>query len=315
MDFNLKYGMKDEEFLNEVRGRIHGEYRTQIQAILKTQKQMAMEEGSYNREKDKYENEHINALSHDFMVDSIDSRKRLALVMKRWLSYSWRNTPFTYEYYMVGMNSDDRSYFIHPMHGYDRNQREEISWIDWVNRKNSWGFKDSDRVQGDILLRLIKLEESYERTNGRGSSILNRILGEKYYFINMEPSYFSPIKYIWRFRVRNGKAIYSPGEYENIIVDNKLSSGISSNNNRFGLGNYIFNHHRLLHDGDPYHCIIRNHGREPEYPVYVVLNSSYVTLEHDEHPRYTTNVPLGHAVLITAQRGQVQYARPENMVD
>ena len=167
MDFNLKVGMKDEEFLNTVRGKIAGENKERTQEVLMTQQvrertthpsqvydqfRRIYVESEPFIEKEIFSNPLIDQLAPNFQVVEVKNELQLALIAKRNLKE--KPLRISYEYFMMGMDRDTQNMFIHPLHGMPDEMDLDGAYA-WSDRTNQ-GFTHSDRAQGDLLVTLVE---------------------------------------------------------------------------------------------------------------------------------------------------------------
>ena len=293
MDFNLKVGMKDDEFLNAVCGKIAGENKNRTREVLMTQQlseRVNYQPRTYARygnvhhdnepfkEKEIYNNPLLNQLAPDFQVMEVNNELQLALVAKRKV----REKPLriSYEYFMMGMDRDTQNMFIHPLHGMPDNFNLDsaYSWSDRVNQ----GFRHSDRVQGDLLVRLEQLVGGKPYT-------------DRTHFLRTSTCDF-------KFEL-DGTTFFFDGE-SNLARQSTQVSGLTWNQD-----NKIFTNHTLKHDGKQYKLNLKDEAVLT--PMYIISGATYVMLEHEEHPRYVQRIPDRWVALITAQRGQDSYTQPQ----
>jgi hypothetical protein len=336
--FALKTGMKNNELLGELKGRIAGESRQQVQEYLHHKP------ASYERidmpssdplreptlfpvpcsnEKNHIENWDSMWLSKKHvthMVIAVDGANEYAIIEVRFYERipcdTCRISHIPMEiatpvnrppYFLCGINSDDNLYFLHPLFEVPveliwqaKNNGDVMSIVNWCN-KHDLGFEG--RIQGDIL---------YASVEPKTKQRIVKPAHQRLYSDELTHD-FKLGKYMLSFSLRLVSLDY--GLDSTILSDWWLDKNTISQFRTDDLEAYpseisIGNNHRLYTNG-----IITRIDRFSTlgydiWPVEDISNNflvlgSILVMKHPEHPTVTRQIQKGEAMLVTVQRGSL----------
>ena len=198
VEFNLQLGMQNEELLKELRGKVSGENRQQIQEYLSAEPKQFNASSSYSQTKRPCKEEEDCPLlleendppytqkkyARDILkviaIDHHHVNHQYAIIKKTYYDIELCYHCNTHhrirgvikpvsepEYFLCGINDDDHLYFLHPL--YDIPNRlihtakidDNLKQIlDWVNRTDE-GYEG--RLQGDIIYQFSKIDLIYPK--------------------------------------------------------------------------------------------------------------------------------------------------------
>jgi hypothetical protein len=327
--FNLKPEMKNQEFYNEVIGKISGETRQQVQQYLLSIyniREPSLESDSitlmscpiYHMQKEREQE-----ITHQVLaVDRVDGKdyaliEKIYYYLEECRHCNKKHIPVRYtkeqlllllqfncfhrarglpEYFLMGINEDDndQKYFIHPLWLIpdilvSKNELKEI--LEWVNRVDE-GYEG--RIQGDIIYQFAKIQDHIcdpkVSCNCQGKGCDYKNIVFKDVLILW---YIIPFLYDKDFRKNSELPRYV--KIKNVEVVN-LEKLRQENLKRISIGNS----HSISTDG----YIARSSKLGPRN-VFMIIGGSYVLLEHPEHKAVTKDIPNGMALILTIQRGSV----------
>lgn len=297
--FPIKKGMPDNELLSVLKNNVAGETRQQLETVLAD----ARDDVGYTsliNEIQTSEHEQMTATTNQrshakqlsewlrgqpaFKVLDADSTKNIALVSKMMV----RNDMFgdvniAHDYYLVGV-SDEFHLFMHPLNGCNPNRASGhglSGLFGWMNRED-WGFKHTDRMQGDILARVEKVESPVKGDNLKTKGQVA---------IGPHIAYLGDSKTIF-----NGQTV-EPAYEDGLEVSDDGGFEIETN-------------HKLKTDGKLFELRMTDNKLTQAFmnlrpqSLYIVTGASAVVLEHPEHQTKSLHVPKNHVVVIARQRGE-----------
>src|SRR5215510_6304784 len=297
--FPIRKGMADNELLEILKNNVAGETRQQLQEVLQDSREN-VDYTSLIREIQGNEREQMKSNQRSetkrlsdwlrsepaFKVLDADPVKNIALVSKLMI----RNDMFGdvligHDYYLVGI-SDEMKLFMHPLNGCNPNRinRGLTGLFEWMNRSD-WGFKGTDRMQGDIMMRVVSPDKLNNSADGGLKSA-----------ITVGPHAIS---------VGKDKILYK-GNLQAPTFD-----GTERDNDDDDDGSFeIESNHNLKTDGRLFQLDVTDNmltaafvNLRPQH-LYVVTGASAVVLEHPEHQTKSLHVPKGQTVVIARQRGE-----------
>jgi hypothetical protein len=307
--FNLKPEMKNQEFYNEVIGKISGETRQQVQQYLLSIyniREPSLESDSitlmscpiYHMQKEREQE-----ITHRVLaVDRVDGKdyaliEKIYYYLEECRHCNKKHIPvrFSIDYFLMGINEDDddQKYFIHPLRLIPilvlKMELKEI--LEWVNRVDE-GYEG--RIQGDIIYQFAKIQDHICdpkvscNCQGKGCDYKNIVFKDVLILW-----YIIPFLYDKDFGKNSELPRYV--KIKNVEVVN-LEKLRQENLKRISIGNS----HSISTDG----YIARSSKLGPRN-VFMIIGGSYVILEHPEHKTVTKDIPNGMALILTIQRGSV----------
>lgn len=294
--FNLREGMFNETLLRELRGRVSGESRDQVQQYLsyaprinpelvKTHEVAAIDHAHEYAIIRKY---HRNDAG--IFEDTTDARFNLGGLRTQESNY-----------FLVGINSDDQLYFMHPLFRLPSNILDDaikngnvMGVVDWCNRVDE---RYTDRIQGDVISQhatitaITRMETIIGEKNNDSSLSMTIRLAFGLYQAEDVSIPISDTEIMKKHLILPGRM------YEDVtkfIAKHKLFKTDGwSNVSSISIGN----RHKMITDG----VIIRAQALRG---VFFVVGS-YLELEHPEHKTIHEQIPDYKALVVSIQRGSL----------
>jgi hypothetical protein len=338
--FNLSVGMRNEELLKELKGKISGESRQQVQEYLSLEP-----EGLLNPSYllIKYPNKHCPLLFKEknvtinnhgkydrdiLKVVAIHNQQtnQYAIIKKTYydveLCYHCKThyriaeikRPYRQPiYFLCGINDDDQLYFLHPLYEIpDRLiQGAEVNGnikgvLEWANRVNE-GYEG--RLQGDIIYQFSKIEE-HEHVDPYTPNLCF-CKGRRYVTVKLNRM---PQELIWvglhldsMETARLGYKGTLPSMFTQYVCldDSTAKQQEDDKENRLFLSGSSITTKQLSignrHQLSTDGIIRRATGLRN---TFIVIGQS-LELTHPEHKSVVKQIPMGYAAILSIQRGSV----------
>lgn len=334
--FNLHKGMKGQEVLAELNGKVSGETRELYQAFAQPGPHHVMNEDPLHRviaDDGKYAIiEKIHTTAKIMHSDGVRQQiNEFGVIQYDSSDRPYKTIVTDRSYFLTGIN-DEGTYFVHPM------DEESIKYywktgsvpetLDVIN-KVADGYT---RMQGDVLVKFIPEYEIVWEDNtpivdigmDRFSKILKRTPQEIKTEIDREREmmmYSLPSRgYGMRSREQT---VDTPDKYFEEGSDE--SKEFSDKKGFFGASSLTFEEYEkeyLKYIDTPMAISTPKEKRSHPIPLFgnhflyegkgqvyedrgtvLVMGEQKLFLDHNEHKAITINVPLGHAAVLTTQRG------------
>jgi hypothetical protein len=166
--FSLEVGMNDERIWEELyKIGISGETTEEVKVF---------------KEPYLYHKTDQNIPLHNVIM----SNKKYAIIGKSYIyEDQFRGMHKEWTYYLCGIN-DEHKYFIRPIAGFESkyNHATIQEVVDWVNREDEFFIK---RVQGDILIKYIDMENIVGNREHVNSMFIEDLIGDdkRYFFMQV----------------------------------------------------------------------------------------------------------------------------------
>lgn len=337
--FNLSVGMRNKELLKELKGKISGESRQQVQEYLSVEPEgfsnpsyflirypnkdcpLLFKEKNVISNQEKYDRDILKVIAindHQINQYAIIKKTYYDLELCRHCKTHHRIAEIKKPsrqpiYFLSGINDDDQLYFLHPLYEIpDRLiQDAEVNGnikgvLEWTNKDNE-GYED--RLQGDIIYQFSKIEE-HEHVDPNTPSLCF-CKGHRYVTVKLNRI---PQELVWigehldsMETARLGYKGTLPSMFtQYVCLDNSTAKQPEeSEEDRLLLSGLSITTKQISignrHQLSTDGIIKRATGLRN---TFIVIGQS-LELTHPEHKPVVKQIPIGYAAILTIQRGSV----------
>jgi hypothetical protein len=344
VEFNLQLGMQNEELLKELRGKVSGENRQQIQEYLSAEPKqlnassysqtmgpckeeedcpLLLEENDPPYTQKKYKRDILKVIA----IDRHHVNHEYAIIKKTYYDIELCYHCNTYhrisevikpvsepEYFLCGINDDDDGhlYFLHPL--YDIPNRlihtakidDNLKEIlDWVNRTDE-GYEG--RLQGDIIYQFSKIEQ-HEHIDAESSSLCF-CKGSKYGIVKLNRI---PKEILWvgahldsMETARLGYKRALPSIFTQYVCLDDDGSTIAQEEGKNLSSELLTRTVKEITIGNRHKLTTDGVIKRATglRNTFIVIGQ-VLELTHPEHRSVLKQIPVGYAAILTIQRGSV----------